>query len=576
MASALLPLVSAVVLGAGCKDKEDARSAPAAPAVRPSIEVRFIDATDAAGLEFRHRHCGTGEKYMPETMGSGGAFLDYDGDRQLDVYLINNAATPGYQGPSPENGLFRNDGDGTFSNVTAEAGVAGGGYGMGVTVGDFDNDGWSDLYVTNFGANVLYRNNGDGTFSDVTERAGVGDPAWSTSAAFGDLDHDGDLDLYVANYVDFTYDNHKYCGERRLGIQAYCHPDVYNGVRDSLYLNRGDGTFEETGRERLAKADSEWMLEGKGLGVVMGDYDGDGWVDLYVANDSTPNFLWHNLGDGRFEDAAPYAGVGFNADGKTEAGMGAAIGDADNDGRPDLFVTNLDLETNTFYRNEGQGYFSERTFESGLGAPSWLLVGFGTGFLDFDHDGWLDLVIANGHIIDNIDRLDDKGSYAQPNLVFHNQGGGSFRDVTAELGEEMSRPRVSRGMATADYDGDGDLDLLLTHNNDRALLLRNDGGDRGHWLQVRLIGVASNRDGFGARLTLEAGGLRLVREHRSASSYLSQDGPWVHFGLGRAQVAERLEVVWPSGRRELWRQVAANRVVELREGDGDPAPSGPP
>ncbi len=491
MSSALLSVLGAVVLGSGCAHPDGGRSEAAEPAAPPPIGVRFVDATAAAGLDFRHRHCGTGEKYMPETMGSGGAFLDYDGDQRLDVYLINNSATPEYEGPPPRTALFRNDGDGIFSDVTEHAGVAGSGYGMGVTVGDYDNDGSSDLYVTNFGPNVLYRNNGDGTFSDVTREAGVGDPRWSTSAAFGDLDHDGDLDLYVANYVDFNYRNHKYCGERRFDIQAYCHPDVYDGVRDSLYLNRGDGTFQEVGRERLLKAESEWLLEGKGLGVVLGDYDRDGRVDIYVANDSTPNYLWHSLGDGRFEDAATFAGVGFNADGKTEAGMGAAFGDVDNDGRLDLFVTNLDLETNTLYRNEGEGYFSERTFQSGLGAPSWLRVGFGTGFLDIDHDGWLDLVVANGHIIDNIDQLNDKVAYAQPNLVFHNEGGARFRDVTAELGEEMSRPRVSRGMAAADYDRDGDLDLLLTHNNDRAVLLRNDGGNRGHWLQVRLIGGPS-------------------------------------------------------------------------------------
>ncbi len=556
----------AVCLGAGCRGAPESEVPPGGDAAPPSGRT-FADATAAAGLAFRHSHGGTGQRYMPETMGSGGGFFDYDGDGLADLYLVNAGPTPGYAGPPIRDALYRNLGDGKFRDVTAAALPETGPYGMGVTFGDYDGDGDTDVYVTQFGPNRLLANRGDGSFEDVTGRAGVGDPRWSASAAFGDADGDGDLDLYVTNYVDFTYANHKWCGDRQMGIQAYCHPDVYDGVPDSLYLNRGDGTFVDASRERLAKSDDHWRREGKGLGVLFTDYDGDSRPDIYVANDSTPNFLWHNLGAGRFEDRGLFAGGAFNADGKTEAGMGVAAGDADRDGRLDLFVTNLDLETNTLYRNRGEGLFEDATFTSGVGPPSWLLVGFGTAFVDYDLDGWLDLVVANGHIIDNVAEIRDDMTWAQPSLLLRNRGGGTFAEVTRQAGTALATPAVSRGLAVADYDADGDPDLLLTRNQGPAALLRNDGPAEGRWLGVHLVGSASGTDAYGTRLRVAAGGLDLVEEHRSASSYLSQSEPACRFGLGRAARVEELEVRWPSGRSQRFHDLPVDReLVVVEEG----------
>ncbi len=555
------PVVAAAIWLAACN------APPQRPVAAPAAAspILLVDATTSAGIHFVHTHCGTGKRYMPETMGSGTAWLDYDGDGWSDLYLVNGAPTPGYTGRPPEDALYRNNGDGTFRDVTAAAGAENPGYGMGVTAGDIDDDGDTDLYLTNLADDVLLRNDGDGTFTDVTREAGVGDPFWSTSAAFGDIDGDGDLDLYAVNYVDFTWATHKVCGEPRLGFEAYCHPDVYDGVPDSLYLNSGDGSFRPVGGERLAMDPDRWRSDGKGLGVAFVDVDLDGDEDIFVANDSVPNFLWINRGDGFFEEEAVVRGVAFNADGKTEACMGVALGDLDADGHEEVFVTNLDTETNTLYAGLPGGIFRDVTRESGLGPPSYLNVGFGTVFADLDNDGLLDLFVANGHIIDNIQLRRPEMTYAQPNLLFRGLGGWRFEDVSAAGGEAVVRPTVGRGLATADFDADGDQDLALAENNGPARLLRNDapGGGPRSWLQVRLLGRTAPREALGARLVLEAGGRRQARVRRSASSYLSQSEAVLHFGLATERRAERLEVAWPGGGRSRWLDVPAQRRFVL-------------
>ncbi len=545
---------------AACEPPERPPASPAAGG-----PIRLVDATASAGIDFVHAHCGTGKRYMPETMGSGAAWFDYDGDGWSDLYLVNGAPTPGYTGRTPADALYRNQGDGTFGDVTVAAGAENPGYGMGVTAGDIDNDGDTDLYLTNLAEDVLLRNDGDGTFTDVTRQAGVSDPFWSTSAAFGDIDGDGDLDLYAVNYVDFTWATHKVCGEPRLGFEAYCHPDVYDGVADSLYLNDGDGSFDPVGGERLAMDPRRWESDGKGLGVAFLDVDLDGDEDIFVANDSVPNFLWVNRGDGFFDEEAVVRGIAFNADGKTEACMGVALGDLDTDGVEEVFVTNLDTETNTLYATLPGGFFRDVTRESGLGPPSYLNVGFGTAFADLDHDGLLDLFVANGHIIDNIQLRRPEMTHAQPNLLFRGLGGWRFEDVSVAGGEAVTRPAVGRGLATADFDGDGDQDLALAENDAPARLLRNDlpGNGRRSWLQARLVSPSGHREAIGARLVVEAGGRRQGRVRRSASSYLSQSESVLHVGLGDERRAERVEVTWPGGGRSRWLDVPGERRLVL-------------
>jgi hypothetical protein len=406
----------------------------------------FREIQREAGLSFVHRHGGTGKKLMPESMGSGGGFLDYDNDGWQDIYLVQSGSLEGQPVDGPAgNRMFRNNGDLSFTDVTDHAGVGDTGYGMGCTFGDYDNDGHVDIYVTNFGPNRLYHNNGDGTFTDVTERSGVGDDRSGASAAFGDYDRDGDLDLYVVNYVLYTIEGNLRCGP--VDILAYCHPDVYDGVPALLYRNNGDGTFTDIAR--ASGTANESPDESKGLGVVWLDYDDDGDPDIYVANDSTPNFLFRNNGDGTFTDVALQTGTAFNADGKTEAGMGLEARDFDGDGDLDVIVTHLEGETNTMYRNDGGGFFMDATTPTRLSMASLRKVGFGILFVDYDNDGWLDLFIANGHIIEAIERIrPGSGSYhAQANQLLRNDGRGSFTDVSAESGSHFATRRVSRGAA---------------------------------------------------------------------------------------------------------------------------------
>jgi hypothetical protein len=523
--------------------------------------VTFVDRTDAAGIDFVHENAATDEKYMVETMGSGGGLFDYDGDGDLDIYLVNGAPHPGTSSERPTNALYRNDGEGRFTDVTLAAGVGDESFGMGMTAADYDNDGDSDLYVTNFGDNVLYRNNGDGTFTDVTARAGVATGGWSASAAFGDADGDGFVDLFVTRYVDFTLDNHKFCGNLAQNLKAYCHPDVYNPVPSVLYRNRGDGTFADVTDESGIATPGE----GKSLGVVWGDYDNDGDQDVYVANDSMRNFLFQNDGTGSFEDVTLLAGVGYSEDGQAQAGMGTDLGDYDGDGWLDVVVTNLDFEYNALYRGDASGIFADASYTSGVAEPSLNFVGFGTFFFDYDNDGWLDVFVGNGHIIDNIAAFGSVSTYEETNFLFRNNRDGTFSDVSSTSGDPFAVEDVARGAAAGDVDQDGDEDVLVTRCGQSAMLWSNEGGNENNWLAVTLVGTASNRSAIGARVSVHLGERVLMKEVKAGSSYLSQSALELTFGLGDAERAERLEIRWPSGAVESLDAVPAGSRLTLVE-----------
>ncbi|HLE84440.1 MAG TPA: CRTAC1 family protein, partial [Thermoanaerobaculia bacterium] len=527
--------------------------------------IRFQEVSEAWGLAFEHRHGGTGQFYMPETMAAGLAVFDYDGDGDEDVFFVESGAL----GPPLEPGrsrLFRNDGRGPdpgsdrprFVDVTESAGLRFVAYGMGAAAGDVDGDADPDLYVTAFGPNQLFRNRGDGTFEDVTAEAGVGDPQWSASAAFADTDRDGDLDLYVASYVDFALDNHKLCGKLEKKVRSYCHPDVYNGLPDRFFRNRGPASDGPTFEDATAEAGFA-EATGKGLGVVFGDVDGDGWPDLYVANDMTANFLFMNRGDGTFQEVGVLAGVAFDARGEPEASMGVDMGDVDGDGGVEIVATHLDLQTNALYSATGAGIFIDRRYVAGIGQPSYPYVGFGVAFADLDRDGDRDLVVANGHIIPNLPGALGDESFRQRNQVFAQTGTGRFTEVK-DAG--LTVVESSRGMGVGDLDGDGDLDLAITNSNARSEVYENRTEGAGHGLAVDLLAPSGNRRGIGAKVTVESGGRRQAWEVRTGASYLSQSATTLLFGLGEATRA-RLEVVWPDGFRQVFEEVAADRRVRV-------------
>ncbi len=557
---------------------------PTPPAVQPTPPI-FRDVAAETGLDFQHVSGASGEHYLPEIMGPGVALFDYDTDGDLDVYLLQGTTlgSTTATGETAEEGrgdglghqLFRNElsesGDLGFVDVTDHTGLGGREYGMGVVVGDVDNDGDPDLYVAAFGRNMLYRNNGDGSFADVTDHAGVDDGRWTTSASFLDYDRDGNLDLFVTNYVDFTILNNEDCYGVR-GMRDYCSPISYRSVPDRLFRNTGDGTYED-----VSESAGIQKAFGNGLGVIAGDFNADGWPDIYVANDGNANQLWQNNRDGTFSDVALLAGAAYNANGEAEAGMGVTANDADGDGDEDLFVTHLSMETHTLYLNGGAGMFRDGTLGSGLGAASVAYTGFGCGWLDYDHDGRLDLFVANGAVITMEQRRETSSRFAQRNQLFRGLGDGVFSEVRGNAGSALELLEVSRGAAFGDVDNDGDIDVVVTNANGPVRLLLNEVGTAAPSLSIRLEGVESNRDAIGARVALfRAGRDPLWRRVHRDGSYLSASDPRAHFGLGDegADTVEGVGVIWPTGRRERWARGDLGVDTPLREGSGRPWPAG--
>jgi hypothetical protein len=536
--------------------------------------IRFEEASAGAGVGSYRNLFGVAEKpYIIESTGNGAAWLDYDNDGRLDLFVANGSTLDRQAKgtPGPGNSLYHNEGDGKFSDVTEKSGLKGGYWGSAVAAGDYDNDGLTDLFVTTvLESNHLYRNNGNGTFTDATSKAGVGGGTRSSaSAAWLDHDRDGDLDLFVTNYVTFdpAYIDKvsPYCLWK--GLRVYCGPVGVPADGDTFYRNNGDGTFSDATSE--AGLDKQKL---KSLGVVAADFDGDGLPDLYVAADSTINALFRNKGDGTFEDVSLLSGAGYSQDGRAQSGMGVDVGDYDGDGRPDLFVTNFQDDYNTLYRNEGGFLLTDVTNQANLAQASFTRLGWGTAFRDFDNDGLLDLFVANGHVYPQVDAAAIPESYAQQNQLFRNTGRGRFADVTAGAGGAMQVIKGSRGAAFADYDNDGRMDLVIVNIDDSLSLLRNATTNDHHWLTVQLVGVRSNRAGLGASLKLKVGNRTLIREIRTSGSYASSNDPRAHFGLGSAESVESLVIEWPSGKRQKLETVPVDRILVVHEDSG---PEGP-
>ena len=534
---------------------------PSANAQKPSAGIQFKDITRAAGLRFTHNTGAFGKKYLPETMGAGAAFLEFNNDGWPDIFLVNGKNWPGRPGPHSTPALYRNNRNGTFTDVTRAAGLAIELYGMGVAVGDYNNDGRDDLFITALGPNRLFRNNGKGGFTEVTRAAGLADAkGFSTSAAWVDYDLDGHLDLFVANYVDWSIEKDLFCTLDGAS-KSYCTPESYKGASAELWRNRGDGTFEDATR-RAGLYDPA----AKGLGVLVLDYNRDGRPDLFLANDTEPDRLYHNDGDGTFTEKGILAGVAFSEQGVARAGMGVDAADYDRSGYPSILITHFSNEMVALYHNEGSGLFVDDAPRSAVGRASLLTLGFGCFFFDYDLDGWLDIFVANGHIENEIERVQSRVRYAQPPHLFRNLA-GRFEEVTVSLGKDLAAARVARGAAFADIDNDGDLDLLVTTNGGPAVLFRNDGGTN-QSLRVRLVGGRSNRSGIGAVVTIAAGPDKQWQMLRSGSSYLSQSELVLTFGLGGRARADSIEVRWPSGQVDKLTNVAAGQTITVEEGKG--------
>jgi enediyne biosynthesis protein E4 len=545
----------------------------------PPLGFSLVDVTANAGLQFKHNSGAYGGKLLPETLGSGCAFLDYDADGWQDILFVNGmdwqkpgtrdsgsgTRQPGAGTPRSRSTLrlYRNNRNGTFSDVTRAAGLEVEVYGMGVAVGDFNNDGFPDVFVTCVGQNRLFRNTGKGTFVDATRASGLeGRTAFSTSALWFDFDRDGLLDLFVCNYVKWTAEHDVFCsldGKQK----SYCTPEAYRGETCWLFRNRGNGTFED-----VTATCGIFDSSSKALGVAMLDYDQDGWPDLFVANDTQPNKLYRNLRNGRFKDVGLEAGVALSVDGKARAGMGVDAADFDNSGRPGVAVTNFDNEMIGLYRPQGGGLYQDVATRAGVGAPSLNRLGFGCLFADFDLDGALDLVVANGHIDDTVRNIRGNVGYAQTPLLFRNQGNATFREVAAQAGSGFVQPRVGRGLAVGDFDRDGDVDLLMTTNNGPAVLFRNDQKSGNRSLRVRLVGTTSNRDAIGATVRIVHGGTSQSRTVKSGSSYLSQSELPITFGVGTRDRVDRMVVTWPSGKTEDFTNVATGKSYDCTEGKG--------
>lgn len=517
------------------------------------------------GIDFLHANSPTTKKYLPETMGAGVAFIDFDNDGLLDIFFtngarINGAATPAKRDPKYWNRLYRNQGNGKFLDVTERAGLAGAetGFAMGVAVGDFDNDGWQDLYVTSYGANTLYRNRGNGTFENVTAKAGVAGSGWSTSAGFIDYDNDGFLDLFVCRYLDWSFAKDVYCGEKAPGVRAYCHPDNFQATTNLLFHNNGDGSFSDVSDSSGISA-----AKGKSLGVAFADYDGDGFTDIYVANDSVMGFLFRNLGNGRFRESALLAGAGFNEDGNTFAGMGVEFADYDNDGRPDIFVTNLSLQMYALFRNIGGGHFEYATKEAGLARATLPYSGWSTRFIDFDNDGWKDIFAAQGHVMDTIEITSPNLQYRQEPMLLRNRMGAFERVLGSDA---FNVKRAGRGAAFGDLDNDGKVDVVVSNLGERPSILRNTTVNRNHWLSLRLIGSHANRDGIGCKVKLtRTSGQVQFYEVQTAGGYLSASDRRLLMGLETDSLIPKLEIHWPGGRLQTLTNVKADQQLVVHE-----------
>jgi hypothetical protein len=539
---------------------------PAKPSGVETPQARFTDVTSALGVHFQYIASRTGRHYLLETMGAGVALFDYDNDGRLDIFLVNGApikdptpkgSIPQKTGPDYWNRLYHQKNDGTFEDVTEKAGLQGAGYGMGAAVGDYDNDGYEDLYVTAYGGNKLYHNNGDGTFTDVTEKSGVSGGGWSTSAAWVDLDNDGFLDLVVLRYVQWDFED-IWCGEHREGYRSYCHPDYFQPISPLVYHNDGNGHFTEVSQKiGISKP-------GKGLGLALADYDRDGRIDIFVANDSMFEFLYHNKGNGTFEDVGLASGIAADGDGRTYAGMGVDFADYNNDGLPDVVVTDLANQMYALYKNNGDGTFSYGSYDSGLGRITRSHSGWGVRFIDYDNDGWKDLLIAQGHDLDTVELNYPNLHYREPMLLVQNTGQG-FVDVSSDSGSIFHEAWLGRGLAIGDIDNDGRLDAVVTTNDGLVHILHNETQTANHWLTLKLIGHKSNRDAIGAEIKLVTGKGPQFATVTTASSYLSSSDKRVHFGLGLETVAKTVEIHWPSGIVQTLKDVPADHILEIDE-----------
>lgn len=519
----------------------------------------------SSGITWVHRNARSAEMFLPETTGAGCAFLDYDNDGWMDIYLVNSGKCDFYDPHPPlRNALYHNNRNGTFTDVTEKAGVVGGGYGMGAAVGDYNGDGFPDLYVTQYGSSILYHNNGDGTFTDVTERAGVAAPGWASSAVWFDYDNDGRLDLFVCRFVDFDKSKNKFCGDAKTGDRYYCIPRVYDPAASYLFHNNGDGTFTEVGHlSDIGKA------MGKAWGVVAADINNDGWMDLWVANDTVANFLFVNRGKGRFEEIALQSGVGYSTEGRARSGMGVDAADYDQDGWIDLFVTNVDREMYAFYHNNHNETFDDIAVPTGIGRVTRLMSGWGVKFFDYDNDGNLDLFIANGHPDDKIEERYSNVKFKEPLLLFHNTGKG-LENVSGRSGEIFAEQIAARGMAIGDFNNDGAVDVLVACNNGGPLLLRNNAASGNHWLGVKLVAKKSNPDAIGALISWQAGDLKRHLYKVGGGSYLASHDPRVVLGIGARTKLDWVEVKWPmpSGRIERFTNLPIDQYIVITEGEG--------
>jgi enediyne biosynthesis protein E4 len=532
------------------------------------VVIKLVDVAARSGVTLLNLCGGPAKDYIVDANGSGAAWLDYDNDGNLDLLIVNGSTRDRIkQGGDPMVALYHNDGKGHFEDVTARSGLVHRGWGNGVCVADYDNDGFSDLYVTGIGSDVLFHNNGNGTFTDVTQRAHVGDTRWGTGCAFGDYNRDGFVDLYVANYVKFNENTIAKRGEtgncKFMVVDVYCGPKSLEGEPDVLYRNNGDGTFTDVTRA-AGITDPGYP----GFGVLFSDLDNDGWPDIYVANDSAPHLLFHNNGDGTFTEKGLVAGVAFSGDGREREGGGGGVGGDNGDGFLDLIVTNFSHDYNTLYRNDPKGYFTDVSYAAGLGYGSGPFMGWGVGFVDFDNSGLLDIFVANGHVYPEVDGHGLGTRYAQRKLLFKNLDGKRFQNITDQVGGGLLIEKSSRGAAFGDFDNDGNVDVVVINMNDRPTLLHNETVSGRHWATIRLVGTGSNRDGIGARVQVTAGGHKQVTEVRSGGSYLSQNDLRAHFGLGAADRIERLEIRWPSGLVETANGLLADRFYVAQEGRG--------